>query len=151
MDFFDKLGKKATEVYNTTAEKTNKITREMKLKSLMNDDKSKINQLYQEIGKIIYEKHNLGEEIDINKDIAEQCSKIDAYSKEIKDTLQEIRVLKDLKVCEECDKEININVKFCPHCGTEQKITNTENDNDTSEQKAEIIVEVIGEPENKEE
>ena len=43
MSFFDKLGEKASEVYNSTAEKTNRLTREMKLKSTINDNKEKIN------------------------------------------------------------------------------------------------------------
>ena len=51
MGFFDDLSKKASETYRNTAEKTNKLTREMKLKSLINDDKGKIEKLYAEIGK----------------------------------------------------------------------------------------------------
>lgn len=154
MDFFDKLGKKATEVYNNTAEKTTKITKEMKLKSLMNEDKIKINKLYEDIGKIVYEKYNLGEELDFDKDISEQCTKIDAYSKEIEDTLNDIRSLKDLKVCDACDKEITIKARFCPHCGTVQEESDVEIGNDklsTDEMfpdtKTEVIIEVIGEEE----
>ena len=56
MGFFDDLSKKASETYRNTAEKTNKLTREMKLKSQINDDKNKIEKIYAEIGKKVYEK-----------------------------------------------------------------------------------------------
>ena len=39
MGFFDDLSKKASETYKNTAEKTSKLTREMKLKSLINEDR----------------------------------------------------------------------------------------------------------------
>ena len=51
MEFFDKITKKATETYKGAAEKTGKIAKEAKLKLKINDNKSKINDLYQEIGK----------------------------------------------------------------------------------------------------
>ena len=57
MGFFDDLTKKATETYKNTAEKTNKLTREMKLKSQINDNKAKITKIYGDIGKKVYEKH----------------------------------------------------------------------------------------------
>ena len=57
MDFFDKLGKKASETYKGAAEKTSKIAKETKLKMAINENKSKINDLYEEIGKKIYENH----------------------------------------------------------------------------------------------
>ena len=51
MDFFDKLGKKATEAYKVTADKTGKIAKETKLKFKMGELKTKIEDIYEEIGK----------------------------------------------------------------------------------------------------
>ena len=125
MGFFDDLTKKASETYKNTAEKTNKLTREMKLKSLMNDDKAKINSIYCEIGKKVYEKHIREENIDIKSELAEECSKIDAYSKEIEDMRIELLQLKDLRMCKVCAAEIPLNAKFCPKCGSMQEEDNT--------------------------
>ena len=124
MGFFDDLTKKASETYKNTAEKTNKLTREMKLKSLMNDDKAKINSIYCEIGKKVYEKHIRQENIDIKSELAEECSKIDAYSKEIEDMRIELLQLKDLRMCKVCAAEIPLNAKFCPKCGSMQEEEN---------------------------
>ena len=121
MDFFDKLGKKATEAYRVTADKTGKIAKETKLKLKIGDLKSKIEDIYEEIGKKVYEKHVAKEEISIEKDLAEQCAKIDDMSKEIEKLLQECLDLKDKKQCPKCFKEIDKNMKFCPECGAKQE------------------------------
>ena len=83
MDFFNKLGKKVSETYDATAEKTSKLAKEAKLKMKINDNKSKINDLYQEIGKKVYQKHTANEDLCIKKDLEEECAKIDILSSEI--------------------------------------------------------------------
>ncbi len=120
MDFFDKLGKKATEAYKVTADKTGKIAKETKLKFKMGELKSKIEDIYEEIGKKVYESHVKKEEISSN-DLLEQCKQIDAYSEEIEEIRQECLELKDKKQCPKCYKEIDKNMKFCPECGAKQE------------------------------
>ena len=92
MGFFDDLTKKASETYKNTAEKTNKITREMRLKSMMNDYKNATEKVYAEIGKKVYEKHTLGEGIDIKAELEEEVTKIDVLSDEIENSLEEILI-----------------------------------------------------------
>lgn len=133
MSFFDKLGEKASEVYNTTAEKTNRLTREMKLKSTINDNKGKINKIYQEIGEKIYTNHKNKENLVSENEFSEILYQIDLYQKEIEECQNEIRSLKELKLCEKCMKEMNKSAKFCPFCGGEQKdnvsVTNSTEEN----------------------
>lgn len=121
MGFLDNLSQKASETYRNTAEKTNKLTREMKLKSLINEDKNKIQKIYAEIGKKVYEKHIREENIDIKSELMEECSKIDAYSREIEDMNMEMLALKNLRLCKKCASEIAITAKFCPKCGAQQE------------------------------
>ena len=139
MDFFDKLGKKASEAYKVTADKTGKLAKEAKLKLRMNDLKSQINDIYENIGKKVYEKHTREENIDIKKDLEEECTQIDVLSAEIEDILQECRNLKDKRQCQKCYKEIDKDAKFCPECGEKQ------------EDAESIDVEEPEEPENVEE
>lgn len=122
MDFFSKLSQKASETYKGVSEKTNKLTKETKLKMKINDNKSKINHLYEEIGKIIYEKHVANIEINIKTELEEQITKIDVLSAEIETCLNEIRDLKDKKICSKCSAEIEKDAKFCVHCGAEQVV-----------------------------
>ena len=120
MEFLDKLGKKASEAYKITADKTGKIAKETKLKIKMGDLKSQVNDIYEEIGKKVYEKHVRKETIDIEKDLEEQCTKIDVLSAEIDSILKQCMDLKDKKQCQNCHKEIDKNMNFCPECGAKQ-------------------------------
>ena len=122
MDFFDKLGKKASEAYKVTADKTGKIAKETKLKFKMGELKSKIEDIYEEIGKKVYEKHVKKEEISINE-LLEECKQIDEMSNEIEKIRQEYLELKDKKQCPKCFKEIEKDAKFCPSCGAKQEET----------------------------
>ena len=120
MEFFDKLGKKATEAYKMTADKTGKIAKEAKLKLKIGELKSQINEIYKEIGEKVYEKHIREEEIDIQKVLEEQCTKIDVLSDEIDSMLQKCLTLRDKKQCPNCNYQIDKEDKFCPKCGQKQ-------------------------------
>lgn len=120
MEFFDKLGKKASEAAKITADKTGKLAKETKLKFKMGELRTQINNIYEEIGKKVYEKHVREEDICIKKDLEEQCTKIDVISDEIDGLLKECLELKDKKQCQSCYKEIEKDVKFCPNCGEKQ-------------------------------
>ncbi len=120
MDFFDKLGQKASEAYKVTADKTGKLAKEAKLKMKMNELKSQINDIYIEIGKEVYEHHIREKDYDIKNDLEEHCTKIDVISDEIESMQKECLELKDKKQCKNCYTKIEINVKFCPNCGAKQ-------------------------------
>ena len=121
MEFFDKLGKKASEAYKVTADKTGKLAKEAKLRMKIADLKSQINEIYKEIGEIVYQKHTRDGEYDIEKEIEEKCTKIDVLSDEIESNLKQCLELKDKRQCPNCFEEIEKDVKFCPKCGTKQE------------------------------
>lgn len=119
MEFFDKLSQKASEAYKITADKTGKIAKETKLKLKISELKSQITSLYEEIGKLAYNKHSRRnqdkEKCENNcKEIKEKCEKIDDLVKQCLD-------LNDKKQCNNCHEEIEKNVKYCPNCGTKQE------------------------------
>jgi hypothetical protein len=131
MDFFNKLTKKAKETYKEASQKTGELAKEAKLRMKMNENKSTINSLYQEIGKKVYEKHVKSESIDIKTELEEECTKIDVLSAEIETCLKQIRELKDKKQCPKCFKEIELDDKFCNYCGAKQE--------DTEAKEAEVL------------
>lgn len=120
MEFFEKLGKKASETFNNAGEKANKIASETKLKFKINDNKSKIKDIYQDIGKIVYQKFVLDGNLEIKDDIAEQLTKITELTDEIEKYEKQILELGNMKQCVNCKNKIDKNAKFCPECGTEQ-------------------------------
>lgn len=110
MGFFSDITKK-------TSEATGKIARETKLKLKISENKNKIEEIYEEIGKKVYEKHIREQSIDINTDLKEECSKIDALSEEIESARLEILELNKKTLCKKCATEVEKEATFCPKCG----------------------------------
>lgn len=139
MGFFSDLGRK-------TSETTGKIARETKLKMKINENKGKITDIYEEIGKKVYEKHLREENIDIKADLEEECKKLDELSKEIEEARIEILKLNQKKLCSKCSAEIENGALFCPKCGEKQEQEPTK-----KEEALEKLEEANIEPEKQEE
>lgn len=138
MDFFNKLSKKTTEVYQGAKEKTVKISEEIKLRNKVNDLKDKIETEYLEIGKAVYEKMKAGEDAS-KEEITPKCEEISRLNDEISKIEVEILALKNIKKCVKCGAELEAGSEFCSKCGAEQP-------------KVEAVkVEVAEEPETAEE
>lgn len=144
MDFFDKLGEKATKTYKYTTEKTSKIAKEAKLKMAMNEHKDKIEEIYSEIGRKVYQNHLNKEDVDvdISLEVEEYCMQIDDFSDKIEEKRKELLKLKNKKQCDNCYYEIQADYNYCPNCGKEQEHIEEE-----KEQIAEDIENIVGEEE----
>ena len=150
MEFFDKLGKKASEAYKITADKTGKIAKETKLKLKISQLRTQVSDVYEEIGKKVYEKHirEDGEaKEDIEEKLEELCTKIDVLSDEIEDLLQQCLELRDKKQCKNCYVEMDKEYRYCPNCGAKQD----DKINQEDEYQNESLFEEYEEGNNKEE
>lgn len=150
MDFFDKNGKKASDTYKATAEKTTKIARETKLKMEINVNKANISELYEKIGKKVYEKHRLEQGIDIEKELVQECAQIDVLADQIEDARMEILSLRDKKQCSKCYYEIDLDANYCSNCGLKQENT-VEVKKQKEKSENNISIEEIQQEENEEE
>lgn len=119
MDFFNKLGKKASETYQVTKEKTVKFSEEVKLKGKINEAKSNISKLYEEIGEIVYNQYKINVE-EGKEEISAKCEEISKQFDEISKFESEILSLKEVKKCTKCNAELNKKDGFCSKCGEEQ-------------------------------
>lgn len=149
MDFFNKLGNIANKTYKSASQKTGEIAKEAKTKMKMNENKGKIKDLYEEIGKIVYQKHIHGEEVKIEEDLNTYCKQIDELSKEVEKAQEEVLALKNKRICENCYVEIDLKSRYCPHCGFEQP---EEKKEDINEDKIDSknIVEIVEEDKKEE-
>ncbi len=145
MDFFDKIGKKASEAYKMTADKTGRLAKETKLKLKMGELKAQINDVYEEIGKRVYENHIRENDENAEQEIEEKCVKIDVLSDEIESLLKECMELNNKKQCQQCHTEIEKEAKFCKHCGAKQE--EPEKEPEIVELQVVETVEVIEQPE----
>ena len=78
----------------------------------INEAKSKINDIYEEIGKIVYQKHASNEEVCIKTDLEEECAKIDELSAQIEGYHKEILALSNvnLKVGKIFTRQSNVGI-----------------------------------------
>ena len=151
MEFFDKLGKKASEAYKVTADKTGKLAKEAKLRLKIGDLKSQINDIYEEIGKKVYQNHVDKTTIDLEKELEEDCERIDIISNEIEVKLKECLDLRDRKQCPKCFTEMPKDVKFCPECGAKQDVPEVKDVEIIEDEKQEKLNENSQNQENDEE
>ncbi len=142
MDFFNKISNMASDTYKKTSEKTSKLAKETKLKMKINENKSKIDDIYNDIGKIVYQKHIREEDISIEEDLSSYCKQIDELSKEIIEYQNSILILKQKKICNNCYMEIQKDARYCPNCGAEQpKLDEKETDQKEDEKEEEAHIE----------
>lgn len=114
-----KVGDTATNAYNTVADKSGKLIEETKMKVSISDKEADIEEIYEEMGKAIYDSFKAGE--DVGKDYAKECKKIDKLNDEIAELNKKILFNKGFRKCEKCGETISTDAKFCTECGTKQK------------------------------
>ena len=120
MEIFEKIGDAASKTYKFTAEKTSKIAKETKIRMEINEHKSDIKDIYQEIGEAVYQKYVKDEDLDM-KYLEDKCKEIQELSDKIVACKDEILTLKEKRQCKNCYEEIEINANYCPNCGYEQE------------------------------
>ena len=121
MDLINEIGKKTSHVCYVTVDKTSKIAKEAKQKMKMAGCKSQIEDLYEEIGKKVYENHIREEKQNIYELTLEECIEIDKLASQIEEIRKKILALREKKQCPHCFLEIASSYRFCPNCGTLQQ------------------------------
>jgi len=119
MDFLNKLGKKASETYQITKEKASNLSEELKLKGKISEKNDKIEELYSEIGKVVYSEMKAGTDV-AKEDVVSKCEEISRLNEEIEKLRNDILALKNIKKCVNCGAELEKNADFCSKCGKEQ-------------------------------
>lgn len=120
MDFFDKLGKKVSDTYNSASEKTSKLARETKLRMLISENKNNQKQLFEKLGQEFYKRFLDKRDSDVAIEFIEEFKEIDKIDMSIKNYENEILTLKGLRNCPKCGEPFNIDFEFCPKCGYKQ-------------------------------
>ena len=122
-DFFDGLVKK----FSKTTKELGKTTRELgaraeqtieaqKIRSKITGEERIIEKIKVDIGDIVYRRHSQGDGID--SELSALCQEIDQHYLKIREYKDNAANLKGEKICPSCEREVDINVSFCPYCGT---------------------------------
>ena len=114
-----KVGDTASNTYNTVADKSGKLIEETKLKISISEKQTDIDEIYEEMGKAVYNLYKADE--DVGKEFTKQCKKIDKLNDEINNMNTKILYNKGLRTCSSCGEVITLDSKFCTNCGEKQK------------------------------
>ncbi len=114
MDFFEKLGKRISDMGNSVAQNTKNFADTASLQKGISDNKKKIEQLYADIGKAYYENHK--NEADAAQ--ADVMAEITALLAQIEENSEKIKQIKGVTKCANCGEDIAPDAMFCNNCGT---------------------------------
>ncbi len=141
MGFFDKLGENIANTSKSVAKKADELAKVAGLNGQISGQESAIDAVYKEIGKMIYDNKDNWSSLDL----AEVIGKIDAAKAEIDRLRNEIRVVKGVQVCSQCNEEISADVAFCPKCGNKMPVVEAPVE-EVVEEAAEVVEEAPAAP-----
>ena len=102
----------------------------LKIRIKITGDERIIEKIKVDIGDIVYRRHSQGDGID--SELSALCQEIDQHYLKIREYKDNAANLKGEKICPSCEREVDINVSFCPYCGTPcptpEPAKNVEND-----------------------
>lgn len=120
-DFFDLVKNYAAKAKDETAKvaktiwgKTGEFVDQTKLSMAITDAQRKIDDMYKQIGRLVYGDYKDGDEF--ATEVNECCEKIVSMEEEIASLKNEMSKLKDLVVCR-CGQHNDKNAIYCSRCG----------------------------------
>jgi predicted nucleic acid-binding Zn ribbon protein len=119
MAFLENLGKAA----QAAAKKSGELVEVTKLNVNINSEEDKIQKLYTQIGKSVFERYSATGEV--SDEIRETCEAITVHEQNIKGLRDKIAEVKGTKQCIGCGTEMEKTQVFCSKCGAKNEVTPT--------------------------
>lgn len=134
MAFLENLGKKVGGAAQAVTKKSSEIVEVTKLNVNVNSEEDKIQKLYTQIGKTVYE--NFRQTGNAPDSIKETCEQIKAHEENIRALKEKIAEVKGIKTCINCGAEMEITQLFCSKCGTKNELPQTAAESQPEEKTA---------------
>lgn len=115
----DKILEKVTNTTKKAIKKSGDAYEIAKIRLSINSDKSKINELKQQIGELVYNAYS-GKSSN-GDDVEEACRAIDEINDEIKNKEEALAKIKNLIRCPKCGINNEKDASFCKNCSQELK------------------------------
>lgn len=104
---------------NKLAKKSGVLVEISKLNINMASEEEKARNLYEQLGRAIFEDYTKGHTVD--EAMIGDCNDILEIEKNIKELQHKINTLKNIKKCPNCDTEMKLSTIYCPKCGAKQE------------------------------
>ena len=121
MAFLENLGKKVGEAAQAAAKKSGELVEVTKLNVNINSEEDKIQKLYAQIGKVVFEKYNASGIAE--DDVQEACENIKVHEQNIRTLRDKISEVKGTKQCVGCGADMDKDQIFCSKCGAKNEAT----------------------------
>jgi hypothetical protein len=115
MEFLNEFKEKFAKTAKIAVKKSNELVEITKLSFNSSEIQGEINDIYKQIGRIIYESYCEGALF--GDDITTKCEKITGKSKDLAEIKEKLSVLKNIKVCQNCKRDVPAASIYCPSCG----------------------------------
>ncbi len=106
----------AAKITKTVIDKTNSVVSQTKLKYAISETSGKIDDIYKEMGKAVYERYLSDDETCCDA-MREKCEKIDALNEEIEELKMQLAEIKETVKCPKCGAYNNTGSAYCSKCG----------------------------------
>ena len=123
---FSVVASETKKLTKTVAGKTSNFVDITKLNIALSDTDKKIAEIYEEIGKTVYQKYCDDEPI--TDDFSELCEAIDEFVSEKETIKAQIAELKKSIPCPECGQNNDKENEFCAKCGAKLKKADDDDD-----------------------
>lgn len=122
MAFLSDFSKKISQTGQEVVQKAKENTEIFKLDGTISDENKKINELYNQIGKLYFETHTDSyEEL-----FSEIILQIHSSKAKINECEAQISRIKGIKKCPQCGTELSYEAKFCNSCGLQMNSKSTD-------------------------
>lgn len=118
MAFFDELGKKVSGAGQGAVQSAKNFAAITKINGMVSDEEKKINSMYYQIGKTYFQIHQNSPE----ENFAEYISSIRKSLSLIEDYKEQIKEIKGISNCPNCNAEVPYTSAFCNACGTKMPV-----------------------------
>ncbi|SNS07509.1 Dor1-like family protein [Anaerovirgula multivorans] len=116
MSFTNKLSKAISQSMNEISKKSSEIIEVNKMNLSINKREKEIQELYEELGRHVYEHLQGGNYI--NKlDLESYISRIEFLKRDIETLEKLVLSIQKIKHCPRCEVEFNEDISYCPLCG----------------------------------
>lgn len=113
MAFFDDLGKKISQASQSVVQKTQGMSEVSRLNAVISESEKQIENCYLQIGKLYVAMHAADHE----PDFTGMVNTIREAEARIRDSKEQIQLIKGLVKCEKCGAFVESSVAFCSTCG----------------------------------
>ena len=109
----------AARLAHQMADKTNNIMTQTKISFAVNETEEKINEIYTNMGKKVYDRYTEGNLL--CECMRESCEKLDELAEELADLKEKLAEVKNSVKCEKCGGRNSKESYYCAKCGVALK------------------------------